>query len=85
LRRLRRLATVTVAEAGEPEIILPLTKAKNFINNASSQLDLSPLLEEMRALRQEQARSNTKPTIIENLMDGVKFGTSVAMSVHKIQ
>jgi hypothetical protein len=47
--------------------------------------DLSPLLEEMRAMRQETAKSNNKPIIVENSMDGTKFGTSVAMNTYKIQ
>ena len=51
----------------------------------TSQQDLSPLLEELRALRQEQAKSNNKPVIVENSMDGTKFGTSVAMNTYKTQ
>tara|TARA_R110000868_G_C10944780_1_gene767366 strand:+ start:290 stop:2677 length:2388 start_codon:yes stop_codon:yes gene_type:complete len=47
--------------------------------------DLSPLLNEMKALRQEQAKSNSKPTIVENSMNGTKFGTSVAMNTYKTQ
>jgi hypothetical protein len=49
------------------------------------QQDLSPLLNEMKALRQEQAKSNSKPTVVENSMNGTKFGTSVAMNTYKIQ
>ena len=47
--------------------------------------DLSPLLNEMKALRQEQAKSNSKPTVVENSMNGTKFGTSVAMNTYKTQ
>jgi hypothetical protein len=39
----------------------------------------------MKAMRQEQARANSKPTIVENSMNGTKFGTSVAMNTYKIQ
>jgi len=68
----------------------PESKIKNNSNRSSSniasaQQDLSPLLEEMRALRQEQSRSNNKPVIVENSMNGTKFGTSVAMNTYKIQ
>jgi hypothetical protein len=47
--------------------------------------DISSLLNEMKALRQEQAKSNSKPTIVENSMNGTKFGTSVAMNTYKTQ
>jgi hypothetical protein len=43
------------------------------------------LLNEMRAMRQEQARSNSKPTIVENSMNGTKFGTAIHMNTYKIQ
>jgi len=49
------------------------------------QQDNSALLNEMKAMRQEQARANSKPTIVENSMNGTKFGTSVAMNTYKIQ
>jgi hypothetical protein len=90
----------TIGEAG-PEAIIPLNSpiadkilgGNNSItpdkilerNNTTSQQDLSPLLEEMRALRQEQSRSNNKPVIVENSMNGTKFGTSVAMNTYKTQ
>ena len=48
-------------------------------------LDFTPILNEMRAMRQEQARSNNKPTIVENSMNGTKFGTAVHMNTYKIQ
>jgi hypothetical protein len=54
-------------------------------SNSSPQQDLSPLLEEIRAMRQEQSKSNNKPVIVENSMDGTKFGTAVAMNTYKIQ
>jgi len=43
------------------------------------------LLNEIRAMRQEQARSNSKPTIIENSVNGTRFGTAVAMNTYKVQ
>ena len=58
---------------------------KGKSNPAPAQQDLSPLLNEMKALRQEQAKSNSKPTVVENSMNGTKFGTSVAMNTYKIQ
>jgi hypothetical protein len=54
-------------------------------STSQPQQDLSPLLEEMRAMRQEQARSNSKPTIVENSVNGTRFGTAVAMNTYKIQ
>jgi len=68
----------------------PESKIKSNTNRSSSpstntSQDLSPLLEEMRAMRQETAKSNNKPIIVENSMDGSKFGTSVAMNTYKIQ
>ena len=54
-------------------------------SNSNSQQDLSPLLEEMRAMRQETAQSNNKPVIVENSIDGTKFGTAVAMNTYKIK
>jgi hypothetical protein len=53
--------------------------------SSTPQQDLSPLINEMKAMRQEQARANSKPTIVENSMNGTKFGTSVAMNTYKIQ
>ena len=49
------------------------------------QQDNSALLNEMKAMRQEQAKANSKPTIVENSMNGTRFGTSVAMNTYKIQ
>lgn len=49
------------------------------------QQDNSALIAEMRAMRQEQAKSNSKPTVVENSMNGTKFGTSVAMNTYKVQ
>lgn len=49
------------------------------------QQDLTPLLAEIRAMRQETARSNNKPVIVENSMDGTRFGTAVAMNTYKTQ
>jgi hypothetical protein len=49
------------------------------------QQDNSALIAEMRAMRQETAKSNNKPVVVENSMNGTKFGTSVAMNTYKIQ
>jgi hypothetical protein len=60
----------------------------NLVGNrgsSSPQQDLSPLLEEMRAMRQETARSNNKPVVVDNNIDGTKFGTAIAMNKYKIQ
>ena len=54
-------------------------------SNSTPQQDNSALLEEMRAMRQEQARSNSKPTIVENSVNGTRFGTAVAMNTYKVQ
>jgi hypothetical protein len=54
-------------------------------STSTPQQDMSPLLEEMKAMRQEQARSNSKPTVIENSVNGTRFGTAVAMNTYKIQ
>jgi hypothetical protein len=43
------------------------------------------LLNEMRAMRQEQSRSNSKPTVVENSMNGTKFGTALHMNTYKVQ
>ena len=43
------------------------------------------LLNEIKALRQEQARSNSKPTIVENTVNGTRFGTAIAMNTYKTQ
>jgi hypothetical protein len=77
---------VTVAEAGKSEAIIPLnsSSANRYLGGNSSQQDLSPLLEEMRAMRQETAKLNNKPIIVENSMDGTKFGTSVTMNTYQI-
>ena len=53
--------------------------------SSAPQQDNSALIAEMRAMRQEQARANSKPTVVENSMNGTKFGTSVAMNTYKIQ
>jgi len=54
-------------------------------NSPQPQQDNSALIAEMRAMRQETARSNNKPVVVENSMNGTKFGTSVAMNTYKIQ
>lgn len=55
----------------------------NATSNAN--IDLSPLLEEMRATKQELAKANAKPTIIENTVDGTRFGTAIAKNTYKTQ
>lgn len=54
-------------------------------SSTSTQQDNSALIAEMRAMRQEQAKSNSKPTVVENSVNGTKFGTAVAMNTYKIQ
>jgi hypothetical protein len=54
-------------------------------SNSASQQDNSALVAEMRAMRQETSRANSKPTVVENSMNGTKFGTAVAMNTYKIQ
>ena len=54
-------------------------------SNPNPQQDNSALIEEMRTMRQDFARANNRPFIIENSMDGTKFGTSVAMNTYKTQ
>jgi hypothetical protein len=58
---------------------------KTSSNSPTPQQDLSPLLEEMRALRQEQSRSNNKPIIVDSYTDSTKTGTATAMRKVKIQ
>ena len=48
-------------------------------------VDISPLVAEIKAMRQEQARSNSKPTVIENTVNGTRFGTAIAMNTYKTQ
>ena len=52
-------------------------------NSTPQQQDNSALIAEIRAMRQEQARSNSKPTVIENSVNGTRFGTAVAMNTYK--
>jgi hypothetical protein len=58
---------------------------KGQSSSPTPQQDNSALIAEMRAMRQEQARSNSKPTIVENSVNGTRFGTAVAMNTYKIQ
>jgi len=53
-------------------------------NSTPQQQDNSALIAEIRAMRQEQAKSNSKPTVIENSVNGTRFGTAVAMNTYKI-
>ena len=57
----------------------------NTNSTSNANLDLSPLLEEMRATKQELAKANAKPTIIENTVDGTRFGTAIAKNTYKTQ
>jgi hypothetical protein len=57
----------------------------NKNNSPQPQQDNSALIAEMRAMRQESSRSNNKPVVVENSMNGTKFGTSVAMNTYKVQ
>jgi hypothetical protein len=54
-------------------------------STSQQNVDISPLVTEMKAMRQEQARSNSKPTIVENSVNGTRFGTAVAMNTYKVQ
>jgi hypothetical protein len=74
----------TVGEAG-PEAIIPLnsSKAGKMLGN-TSQTDPS-FLSKIDRLISLQEQSNRKPTIVENSMNGTKFGTSVAMNTYKTQ
>jgi hypothetical protein len=67
------------------ESINTIGKSSGYNNVSVPQQDLSPLLDEMRAMRQEQSKSNSKPVIIENSMDSTRFGTAVAMNTYKVQ
>ena len=62
-----------------------LNKPTDISTTTQPEIDLSPLLAEMKALRQEQARANSKPTIVENSVNGTRFGTAIAMNTYKIQ
>jgi archaellum component FlaC len=68
-----------------PESKIKPSTGRSLSSTTNAGQDLSPLLEEMRAMRQETARSNNKPVIVENSMDGTRFGTAVAMNTYKIQ
>jgi hypothetical protein len=58
----------------------------NSKGNSQQSAYMDPtLLNEMRAMRQEQARSNNKPVVVENSMNGTKFGTALHMNTYKIQ
>ena len=49
------------------------------------QQDNSALLAKMDKMIEVTSRSNTKPTIIENSVNGTKFGTALAVTTSKIQ
>lgn len=58
----------------------------NSKGNSQQSAYMDPaLLNEIRAMRQEQARSNNKPTVVENSMNGTKFGTALHMNTYKVQ
>ena len=48
-------------------------------------VDLSPLLTEMKALREEQAKSNDQPIMVQNMVDSTNYGTALAQNAYKIQ
>lgn len=58
---------------------------KGQSSSPTPQQDNTALIAEMRAMRQEQARSNSKPTVVENSMNGTKFGTALHMNTYKVQ
>jgi hypothetical protein len=45
----------------------------------------SPLVEEMKALRQAYSEASNKPIIIENKMDSTTFGTAIAKNTYAVQ
>jgi len=47
--------------------------------------DNKEMLAELKAIKTEQSKSNSKPTIVENSMNGTNFGTAVAMNTYKTQ
>jgi len=49
-----------------------------------SNIDLSPLLEEMRAVKQEVARMAARPIVVENKINNTDFGTAVASNTYTI-
>jgi hypothetical protein len=57
--------------------------SKGNSQQQSAYMDPSLLLNEMKAMRQEQAKSNSKPTIIKNSVNGTNFGTAIAMNTYK--
>lgn len=85
---------IQAGEAGKSEAIIPLDNNGGFhikTSNPQQQpakqsayMDPALLLNEIRAMRQEQAKSNSKPTVIENSVNGTRFGTAVAMNTYKI-
>jgi len=48
-------------------------------------VDLSPLLTEMKALREEQAKSNAQPIMVQNMVDSTNYGSALAQNTYKIQ
>ncbi len=56
-------------------------------NNTSSSpsLDLTSLINEIKTLKQEITKISQQPIIIENSVDGTKFGTAVAVRTVKTQ
>jgi hypothetical protein len=47
--------------------------------------DNKDIVNELKAIKSEQSKANSKPTVIENNMNGTNFGTAVAMSTYKTQ
>jgi len=69
----------------EDTIIAGTNLGKNNKPSPVVNIDMNPLLDEIKLLRQEQSRYINKPITIENSVDGTRFGTSIAMNTYKIQ
>lgn len=61
--------------------------AASAINNTATvaKQDNKDIVNELKALKTETTKANSKPTIIENNMNGSNFGTAVAMNTYKTQ
>lgn len=67
----------------EDNVVFTTNKVEQ--GKSTTSIDLSPLISEIRVLKQEITKMSSKPTIVENSMDGTKFGTSVALNTYKTQ
>jgi len=68
-----------------PESKMSTGKKSSSKSSPTQQQDLSPLLDELKALRQETSKQNKKPITVQNSMNGSQFGTSLAMNSYKTQ